>query len=43
MGDKIMIKNIIIVSLVFVVVTGMSGQEILDYISMGLDKAQQLE
>jgi len=42
MGDKIMIKNIIIVSLVFVVVTDMSGQEFLDYISMGLDKAQQL-
>lgn len=42
MGDKIMIKNIIIISLVFVVVTGMSGQEFLDYISMGLDKAQQL-
>jgi len=37
-----MIKNIIIISLVVVIVTGMSGTEFLDYITMGLDKLQQL-
>jgi uncharacterized membrane protein len=41
MGDT-MIKNIIILSLILVIVTGMSGSEFLDYISMGLDKLQQL-
>jgi len=37
-----MIKNLIIISLVVVIVTGMSGSEFLDYVSMGLDKIQQL-
>ena len=37
-----MIKNIIIISLVVVIVTGMSGSEFLDYVSIGLDKIQQL-
>jgi len=37
-----MIKNIIIISLVLVIVTGMSGSEFLDYISMGLDKLQEI-
>ena len=41
MGGK-MIKNIIIISLVVIIVTGMSGSEFLDYISMGLDKLQDL-
>ena len=38
-----MIKNIIIISLVFVIYTGMTGGEALDWISMGLDKLQDLE
>jgi len=37
-----MIKNIIILSLVLVIVTGMSGAEFLDYIALGLDKLQEL-
>jgi len=37
-----MIKNIIIISLVVVIVTGMSGSEFLDYVSMGLDNLQQI-
>ena len=37
-----MIKNIIIISLVIVIVTGMSGAEFLDQIELGLDKLQQL-
>ncbi len=37
-----MIKNLIIISLVIVIVTGMSGAEFLDYIASGLDKLQQL-
>ena len=37
-----MIKNIIIISLVIVIVTGMSGAEFLDDIALGLDKLQQL-
>ena len=37
-----MIKNIIILSLVLVIVTGMSGVEFLDYIALGLDKLQEL-
>ena len=37
-----MIKNIIIISLILVLVTGMSGSEFLDYVSMGLDKLQQI-
>jgi len=37
-----MIKNLIIISLVVVIVTGMSGAEFLDYIASGLDKLQEL-
>jgi len=37
-----MIKNIIILSLILVIVTGMSGQEFLDYIALGLDKLQEI-
>lgn len=37
-----MIKNIIIISLVIVIITGMSGQEFLDYLALGLDKAQEI-
>lgn len=37
-----MIKNLIILSLILVIVTGMSGSEFLDYISIGLDKLQQI-
>ena len=37
-----MIKNLIIISLVVVIVTGMSGAEVLDYIATGLDKLQEL-
>ena len=37
-----MIKNIIILALILVIVTGMSGQEFLDYIAFGLDKAQEI-
>jgi hypothetical protein len=37
-----MIKNIIIISLVIVIVTGMTGAEFLDHIALGLDKLQQL-
>ena len=37
-----MIKNIIIISLVVVIVTGMCGSEFLDYITMVLDKLQQI-
>ena len=37
-----MIKNVIIISLVIVIVTGMSGADFLDYIALGLDKLQEL-
>ena len=37
-----MIKIIIIISLVIVIVAGMSGAEFLDHIALGLDKLQQL-
>ena len=37
-----MIKNLIILSLILVIVTGMSGSEFLDHISIGLDKLQQI-
>ena len=37
-----MIKNLIIISLVIVIVTGMTGAQFLDYIASGLDKLQQL-
>ena len=41
MGGK-MIRNLIILALILVIVTGMSGQEFLDYIALGLDKAQEI-
>ena len=37
-----MIKNIIKISLVIVIVTGMTGAEFLDHIALGLDKLQDL-
>ena len=37
-----MIKNLIIISLIIVIITGMSGQEFLDYITLGLDKMQEI-
>ena len=37
-----MIRNIIILALILVIVTGMSGQEFLDYVANGLDKAQEI-
>jgi len=37
-----MIKNIIILSLILVIVTGMSGAEFLDHIAFGLDKLQEI-
>ena len=37
-----MIKTIIIISLCFVIYTGMTGAEFLDYIATGLDKLQEL-
>ena len=37
-----MIKNLIIISLVAVIVTAMTGAEFLDHIALGLDKLQQL-
>ena len=37
-----MIKNLIIISLVMVIVTGMSASEFLDYVSMVLDKSQEI-
>ena len=37
-----MIKNIIILSLILIIVTGMSGSEFLDHISFGLDKLQEI-
>ena len=37
-----MIKNLIIISLVVVIVTGISGAEFLDYLALGLDKLQEL-
>ena len=37
-----MIMNLIIISLVIVIVTGMSGADFLDYIALGLDKLQEL-
>ena len=37
-----MIKNLIIISLVIVIVTGMTGAEVLDHIALGLDKLQEL-
>ena len=37
-----MIKTIIIISLCFIIYTGMTGPEALDYIAIGLDKLQDL-
>ena len=37
-----MIKNIIILLLILVIVTGMSGADFLDHIAFGLDKLQDL-
>ena len=37
-----MIKNIIIISLLMVIVTGMSGAEFLEHVALALDKAQEL-
>ena len=37
-----MIKNLIIISLVIVIVTGKTGAEFLDYIATGLDELQEL-
>ena len=37
-----MIRNIIILALILVIVTGMTGQEFLDYIAYGLDKMQEI-
>lgn len=41
MGGK-MIKNIIILSLILVIVTGMSGSEFLDHVAIALDKMQEV-
>jgi hypothetical protein len=41
MGGK-MIKNLIIISLLILLLTGMTGQEFLDYMALGLDKAQEI-
>jgi len=37
-----MIRNIIILALILVIVTGMTGQEFLDYVAYGLDKMQEI-
>jgi hypothetical protein len=37
-----MIKNIIILSLILIIVTGMSGADFLDHIAFGLDKLQEI-
>ena len=37
-----MIRNIIILALILVIVTGMSGAEFLDHIAYGLDKLQEI-
>jgi len=42
MEGKIMIKNMIILSLLFVIITVISAGEFLDYVQMGLDKLGQL-
>ena len=42
MEGKIMIKNMIILSLLFVIITGISAGEFLDNVQMGLDKLGQL-
>ncbi len=42
MERKKMIKNMIILSLLFLLITGISAGEFLDYVQMGLDKLGQL-
>ena len=37
-----MIRNLIILALILVIVTGMSGAEFLDHIAYGLDKLQEI-
>ena len=37
-----MIRNIIILALILVIVTGVSGAEFLDHIAYGLDKLQEI-
>ena len=37
-----MIRNIIILALILVIVTGMSGAEFLEHIAYGLDKLQEI-
>jgi len=37
-----MIKNLIIISLLLVLVTGMSGSEFLDHVALALDKMQEI-
>jgi len=37
-----MIRNIIILALILIIVTGMSGAEFLDHIAYGLDKLQEI-
>jgi hypothetical protein len=41
MGDTMM-KNIIIILLLLVIVFNVSGQQFLDYVTIGLDKAQEI-
>ncbi len=42
MEGKIMIKNIIIIALLFVIITGVSAGEFLDHVQMGLDKLSEM-
>ena len=42
MEGKIMIKNLIIVALLFVIITGVSAGEFLDHVQMGLDKLSEM-
>ena len=42
MEGKTMSKNLIILSLLFVVITGISAGEFLDYVQMGLDKLGEM-
>ena len=42
MGGTIMIRNVIILVLLSVIVFDITGTEFLDYISLALDKAQDL-
>jgi|TARA_B110000285_G_scaffold187188_1_gene212826 hypothetical protein len=42
MGGTIMIRNVIILVLLSVIVFDITGAEFLDYISLALDKAQDL-